>query len=212
MPTDNKIIYQCSKCPKNYKSNATLQKHIAKCSVTNTNKPSPVSTSSSTVSPSSVEQDEPTVHDNVYDVSMKFMEGNKMKVEVHKQDNDDENENENEKSEYNDEDGKQLLKDMLRPKVSHTYQDEIDKLDKLIEVFKNLRVSDDPLKKDNTIEQLKTTITILMTQSQNLIKEMKTMSRKNSYYRNNIMMASFILDKCRVDPPETDDEFDRIFD
>ena len=50
-----------------------------------------------------------------------------------------------------------------------------------------------------------------MSQSQNLIKEMQTMSKRNSYYKNNIMLATFVLDKCRKEIPETDEEFDNMF-
>jgi len=50
-----------------------------------------------------------------------------------------------------------------------------------------------------------------MTQSQNLIKEMKQMSRRNSYFKNNIMLASFVLDKCRKEVPETDEDFENMF-
>lgn len=198
MPTDNKIIYQCSKCSKTYKTNTTLKKHMAKCNVNST----PTSEQKFSLPDSNNEPKE-----NTYDINMTFVDGNKVEVEVHKQ-----NDNFEDDEDSEEEDGKEVLKDILRPKVSHTYQDEIDKLDKLIEVFKTLPISDDPAKKDNTIEQLKTTITILMTQSQNLIKEMQLMSRKNSYYKNNIMLATFILDKCRKEePPETDEEFDNMF-
>jgi predicted ATPase len=63
------------------------------------------------------------------------------------------------------------------------------------------------------VEQLKTTLTILMAQSRRLINEMKLMARRNSFYKNNILMATFILDKCRREqPPETDEEFDAMFD
>ena len=61
------------------------------------------------------------------------------------------------------------------------------------------------------IDQLKNTLAILMTQSQNLIKEMQQMSRRNSYFKNNIILAAFILDKCRKDVPETEEEFDNMF-
>jgi len=171
---------------------------MAKCNVNST----PTSEQKSSLPNSTNEPKE-----NTYDINMTFVDGNKVEVEVHKQNDKFEDDEDSE-----EEDGKEVLKDILRPKVSHTYQDEIDKLDKLIEVFKTLPISDDPAKKDNTIEQLKTTITILMTQSQNLIKEMQLMSRKNSYYKNNIMLATFILDKCRKEePPETDEEFDNMF-
>ena len=31
--TDNKVIHPCSKCSKIYKNNASLQKHMEKCTV-----------------------------------------------------------------------------------------------------------------------------------------------------------------------------------
>ncbi len=199
---DNKIIHQCSKCSKKYKSNTSLQKHQSKCNIV----PTPPPNDQLSSEDSGTDDNQSSVNENTYDINMKFVDGNKVQVEVHKQGEETESVNETE------EEGKQVLKDLLRPKISHTFQDEIDKLDSLIEVFKKLPVSDDPAKKDHTIDQLKATITILMTQSQNLIKEMKQMSRRNSYYRNNIMLATFILDKCRKDPPETDEEFETMFD
>ena len=134
MPTDNKIIHQCSKCSKIYKTKGTLQKHASKCNIDNSTTSSPTSTSQE----NNTEQDIPKVHENTYDINMKFVDGNKVKVEVHKQGEDGGN-NEDE-------------------------------------------------------------------------EEMKLMSRKNSYYKNNIMLATFILDNCRKDPPETDEEFENIFE
>jgi hypothetical protein len=148
------------------------------------------------------------VNENTYDVNMTFVEGNKVKVDIKKQPQQVQVSSD---SDSDEESGEKVLKDILRPKVSNTYQDEIDKLENLINMFKTLPISDDPNKKDHTIEQLKKTVAILMTQSRNLIKEMKQMSRRNSYYRNNIMLAAFILDNCRKDVPETDEEFENMF-
>ena len=130
---------------------------------------------------------------------MTFLEGNKVAVEVKKQ------------SDNEEEDGEQVLKEILKPKVSPSYQQEIDKLQDLIEMFKTLPIPEKPESKDLTINQLKNIIAILMTQSQNLIKEMKQMSRRNSYFKNNIMLASFVLDKCRKEVPETDEDFENMF-
>jgi hypothetical protein len=137
--------------------------------------------------------------ENNYDVNMTFLEGNKVAVEVKKQ------------SDNEEEDGEQVLKEILKPKVSPSYQQEIDKLQDLIEMFKTLPIPEKQESKDLTINQLKNIIAILMTQSQNLIKEMKQMSRRNSYFKNNIMLASFVLDKCRKEVPETDEEFENMF-
>jgi hypothetical protein len=150
------------------------------------------------------------VNENTYDVNMTFVEGNKVKVDIKKQPQPQQVQVSSD-SDSDEESGEKVLKDILRPKVSNTYQDEIDKLENLINMFKTLPISDDPNKKDHTIEQLKKTVAILMTQSRNLIKEMKQMSRRNSYYRNNIMLAAFILDNCRKDVPETDEEFENMF-
>ena len=78
-------------------------------------------------------------------------------------------------------------------------------------MFKTLPIPEKQESKDLTINQLKNIIAILMTQSQNLIKEMKQMSRRNSYFKNNIMLASFVLDKCRKEVPETDEDFENMF-
>jgi hypothetical protein len=232
--TDNKVIHPCSKCSKIYKNIASLQKHMEKCTVeTITATPVPATTSlpkkATTTATTSLpmpttasftqlpKQSTPIavmannsqkVNENTYDVNMTFVEGNKVQVDIKKQPQPVQVSSD---SDSDEESGEKVLKDILRPKVSNTYQDEIDKLENLINMFKTLPISDDPNKKDHTIEQLKKTVAILMTQSRNLIKEMKQMSRRNSYYRNNIMLAAFILDNCRKDVPETDEEFENMF-
>jgi hypothetical protein len=233
--TDNKVIHPCSKCSKIYKNNASLQKHMEKCTVeTITATPVPASASlpKKAASTATTSMPMPTsaatplpkqstpiavtgnnsqkVNENTYDVNMTFVEGNKVKVDIKKQPQHVQASSDSD-SDSDEESGEKVLKDILRPKVSNTYQDEIDKLENLINMFKTLPISDDPNKKDHTIEQLKKTVAILMTQSRNLIKEMKQMSRRNSYYRNNIMLAAFILDNCRKDVPETDEEFENMF-
>jgi|UniRef100_A0A6C0CIY4 hypothetical protein len=180
---ENKIINQCKKCDKKYKSKTSLEKHEKKCKA-NDSKPS-------------ITIEETEKKENNYDVNMTFLEGNKVAVEVTKQDD--------------DEDGEQVLKEILKPKVSPSYQQEIDKLQDLIEMFKTLPIPEKAESKDLTISQLKNIIAILMTQSQNLIKEMKQMSRRNSYFKNNIMLASFVLDKCRREVPESEEEFENMF-
>jgi len=148
---------------------------------------------------SSKESEETSSKENNYDVNMTFLDDNQVKVEVKKQFGDE------------DEDGDEVLKEILKPKISNSYQEEIDKLDDMIKMIKTFPISDDPEKKDQVIDQLKNTLAILMTQSQNLIKEMQQMSRRNSYFKNNIILAAFILDKCRKDVPETEEEFDNMF-
>ena len=234
--TDNKVIHPCSKCSKIYKNNASLQKHMEKCTVeTITATPAPASKPTTSALPKQATAlpkpttattatslpkqatpiavtagHTPKVNENTYDVNMTFVEGNKVQVDIKKQPQQQSVEVSSD-SDSDEESGEKVLKDILRPKVSNTYQDEIDKLENLINMFKTLPISDDPNKKDHTIEQLKKTVAILMTQSRNLIKEMKQMSRRNSYYRNNIMLSAFILDNCRKDVPETDEEFENMF-
>jgi hypothetical protein len=160
---------------------------------------------------------------NNYDINMTFGKGNAVQVDVKKQteqtsrdthisdvDNSDSDSDNDSNSNSNSNDDNEL-KDMLRPKISHSYQDEIDKLENLIDLFKNLYVSDDPSKKDLTISHLKSTIGVLMTQSQNLIKEMKVMAHRNSYYKNNIMLASYLLDRSRQEVPDDEEEFEAMF-
>ena len=237
--TDNKVIHPCSKCSKIYKNNASLQKHMEKCTVETitatpvpaskpttattsalpkqaTALPKPTTATTATSLPKQATpiavtaSHTPKVNENTYDVNMTFVEGNKVQVDIKKQPQQQSVEVSSD-SDSDEESGEKVLKDILRPKVSNTYQDEIDKLENLINMFKTLPISDDPNKKDHTIEQLKKTVAILMTQSRNLIKEMKQMSRRNSYYRNNIMLSAFILDNCRKDVPETDEEFENMF-
>lgn len=181
--TENKIIHQCSKCTKTYKSSKSLKKHEDKCCLEE-----------------KIEENEKTSpKENNYDVNMTFLDDNQVKVEVKKQFSED------------DEDGDEVLKEILKPKISNSYQEEIDKLDDMVKMIKTFPISEDPAKKDQVIDQLKNTLAILMTQSQNLIKEMQQMSRRNSYFKNNIILAAFILDKCRKDVPETEEEFDNMF-
>lgn len=226
--TDNKIIHKCSKCSKTYKGVASLQKHQDKCQVesntvtpTVTNATNKINVRPLVNAPKQsdavpmINPPHPShmVKENNYDINMTFGEGNKVQVEVKKQPamNCDVTSDSGSETESDDETGEKVLKDILRPKVSPTYQAEIDKLENLIGMFKTLPISSDPARKDYTIEQLKATVTILMTQSQSLIKEMKQMSRRNSYYKNNIMLAAFILDRCRMEVPETDEEFENMF-
>ena len=230
--SDNKVIYKCSNCEKIYKGKVPFEKHESSCKSKTTIKPTtvprPVNSNTSinakmspmpTMTMNSMPQVPPTpqkMNENNYDINMTFGEGNQVHVDMKKQSGAKQSGAKqstggDEETDSDEESGEKVLKDLLRPKVSETYQEEIDKLENLIKMFKHLPISDDPTKKDNVIDQLKATITILMTQAQSLIKEMKQMSRRNSYYKNNIMLATFILDKCRMDAPETEEEFENMF-
>ena len=204
--TENKIIHQCSKCSKTYKSRKSLKKHEDKCCVEEEKVTENEQTSSTETSSKETSSKETRSKENNYDVNMTFLDDNQVKVEVKKQLGDDEEEEEEEEK-----DGDEVLKEILKPKISNSYQEEIDKLNDMIKMIKTFPISDDPEKKDQVIDQLKNTLAILMTQSQNLIKEMQQMSRRNSYFKNNIILAGFILDKCRKDVPETEEEFENMF-
>ena len=225
--SNNKVIYKCSKCEKIYKGKAPFEKHEASCKSKTNTVPVTLATPNMTMnSPPPVPPTPQKMNENNYDINMTFGEGNKVHVDMKKQpaakqpaakqpaakqSGAKQSGGGDEETDSDEESGEKVLKDLLRPKVSETYQEEIDKLENLIKMFKHLPISDDPTKKDNVIDQLKATITILMTQAQSLIKEMKQMSRRNSYYKNNIMLATFILDKCRMDAPETEEEFENMF-
>ena len=96
-------------------------------------------------------------NENKYDVNMTIIDDNTIKTEIKKQDEIDE--------------GDKALKDILKPKISESFQEEINKLEDLIKLFKNHPIPDDDKDKDKTISHLKNVISILMQQSQNLIPE-----------------------------------------
>ena len=154
--TDNKVIHPCSKCSKIYKNIASLQKHMEKCTVetvTATPVPAPASlpkqTTASKPTTASLpkqaassattplpKQSTPIavtgsnsqkVNENTYDVNMTFVEGNKVQVDIKKQPQPLQVQVSSD-SDSDEESGEKVLKDILRPKVSNTYQDEIDKL------------------------------------------------------------------------------------
>ncbi len=136
---------------------------------------------------------------NNYDVSMTFLEGQRVKVEMKKQAKDGQ------------EDGEQILKEILKPKISESYQDEIDKLSGLINMVTEFVIPSEEPDKDRMIDQLKNTMMVMMIQARNLIKEMKKMTYRNNYLKNNVMLAAFVLDRCRKDVPETEEEFEELF-
>lgn len=236
---NNIVSHKCPICSKTYKNTASLSKHAVKCaeamsllakkneilsqvhippvgngSVTPTstlnNKATAQSSNNSTVTSkissgnsSSTDQENNNsvsshTSGNNYDISMSFLEGNRIQVEVKKQSDDDD-------------DGEQVLKEILKPQISETYQDEIDKLEDLIKMVKIFAIPNNDNDKDKMIEQLKNTIAVMMIQAKNLIKEMKQMSYRNNYYKNNIMLASYVLDKCRKDVPGSEEEFEQMF-
>ena len=191
---ENKIIHQCSNCSKTYKSKKTLEKHQDNCK-----EKSEISNKKESETTETSENSGKTTENN-YDVNMTFEEDDKVEIEIKK------------KLIEDAEGGEEVLKGIVKPKISNSYQEEIDKLEKMVKMIQKFPVSSDPAKKDQTIAQLKNTINVLLIQSKNLIKEMQTMSRRNSYFKNNIILAAFILDKCRKDVPETEQEFQNMFD
>ena len=159
-----------------------------------------------------------------YDVNMTMNNNNKVKVEVKSQSHnsikteendtdssDDTDVKNKEYDKFEGDDGTEVLKNFLKPKVSPSYQQEIDKLEQLVSMIRRIPISDDIEKRAHVIGQLKDTLTIVLNQSKELINEMKKMSRRNSYLKNNISLAAFLLDKCKQDVPETDEEFDEMY-
>ena len=145
------------------------------------------------------EEDDKQKPANNYDVSMTFLEGQRVKVEMKKQ------------AKEGQEDGEQILKEILKPKISESYQDEIDKLSGLINMVTEFVIPSTEPDKDRMIDQLKNTMMVMMIQARNLIKEMKKMTYRNNYLKNNVMLAAFVLDRCRKDVPESEEEFEELF-
>lgn len=221
---ETKTAHKCLNCEKPYKSLTTLNKHMLKCIANKTttnqekvgtnknkilkNNIQVMDTSdemngtdtSSQSDPQSDEEDSGTEKTgNNYDVSMTFLEGQRVKVEMKKQAKDGQ------------EDGEQILKEILKPKISESYQDEIDKLSGLINMVTEFVIPSEEPDKDRMIDQLKNTMMVMMIQARNLIKEMKKMTYRNNYLKNNVMLAAFVLDRCRKDVPETEEEFEELF-
>lgn len=219
-----KPIHKCLKCEKPYKSLNTLNKHMLSCVANNTTTNQPKvgmnknkilknsiqvtetsddmdnsNTSSLSDSQSDANDSGDETTKNNYDVSMTFLEGQRVKVEMKKQANDGE------------EDGEKILKEILKPKISESYQDEIDKLSGLINMVTEFVIPSTESDKDKMIDQLKNTMMVMMIQARNLIKEMKKMTYRNNYLKNNVMLAAFVLDRCRKDVPETEEEFEELF-
>jgi hypothetical protein len=221
---ETKPTHNCLKCEKPYKSLNTLNKHMLTCvanktkanqlkvgknknkilknsiQVMDTSGGMNVTDTSSHSDPQNDEEDsEKENAENNYDVSMTFLEGQRVKVEMKKQ------------AKEGEEDGEQILKEILKPKISESYQDEIDKLSGLINMVTEFVIPSTEPDKDRMIDQLKNTMMVMMIQARNLIKEMKKMTYRNNYLKNNVMLAAFVLDRCRKDVPETEEEFEELF-
>ena len=207
---NNIVSHKCPICSRTYKNTASLSKHAVKCAEAmsllakkNEILPQvhipPVGNVQGTTDQENNYSGSTHAPGNNYDISMSFLEGNRIQVEVKKQSVDGE------------EDGEQVLREILKPKISESYQDEIDKLEDLIKMVKVFAIPSDDNDKDRMIDQLKNTIAVMMIQAKNLINEMKQMSFRNNYYKNNIMLASYVLDKCRKDVPGSEEEFEQMF-
>ena len=207
---NNIVSHKCPICSRTYKNTASLSKHAVKCAEAmsllakkNEILPQvhipPVGNVQGTTDQENNNSGSTHAPGNNYDISMSFLEGNRIQVEVKKQSVD------------GVEDGEQVLREILKPKISESYQDEIDKLEDLIKMVKVFAIPSDDNDKDRMIDQLKNTIAVMMIQAKNLINEMKQMSFRNNYYKNNIMLASYVLDKCRKDVPGSEEEFEQMF-
>ena len=224
---ETKTTNKCLICEKQYKSLNTLNKHMLTCVATKTpvnqTKSKPHKPIKNKILKNSIQLTEPNISDvdsnnesdnenenendtsdkptpgNNYDVSMTFLEGQRVKVEMKKQAKDGQ------------EDGEQILKEILKPKISESYQDEIDKLSGLINMVTEFVIPSTEPDKERMIEQLKNTMMVMLIQARNLIKEMKKMTYRNKYLKNNVMLAAFVLDRCRKDVPESEEEFEELF-
>ena len=175
---ENHVLHICNKCHKKYKNKKSLDKHEPTCKA---GEKSPTQKKAQNIT---------DVGNETYDINMTFTDENTVKVAVKKQD-----------EEITDEEGEKALKEILKPRVSPTYRQEIEKLAGLLQVVENIPIPDHDVDKDATIKRLKDTIRIILEQSRNLIKEMEKMGRKNSYLKNNIMLSTYLLDKCRGEVP-----------
>ena len=223
---ETKPTHKCLNCEKPYKSLNTLNKHMLTCVANKINatkvktpdqaKPTvqakthnPIKNKilKNSIQVNDAQSDEDSQSDeddkqkpgNNYDVSMTFLEGQRVKVEMKKQ------------AKEGQEDGEQILKEILKPKISESYQDEIDKLSGLINMVTEFVIPSTEPDKDRMIDQLKNTMMVMMIQARNLIKEMKKMTYRNNYLKNNVMLAAFVLDRCRKDVPESEEEFEELF-
>jgi len=222
---ETKPVHKCLNCQKPYKSLNALNKHMLLCIANKTKarqakvamnknkilknsiqvaETNESDTSSQSDSHSESDEDDNDKDDkektgNNYDVSMTFLEGQRVKVEMKKQ------------AKEGEPDGEQILKEILKPKISESYQDEIDKLSGLITMVTEFVIPSTEPDKDRMIDQLKNTMMVMLIQARNLIKEMKKMTYRNNYLKNNVMLAAFVLDRCRKDVPETEEEFEELF-
>ena len=142
--SDNKVIYKCSKCAKIYKGKAPFEKHEASCKSKTTIKPATVPTTvprpvnaKMSPTPTMTMNSRPPVpptpqkmNENNYDINMTFGEGNKVHVDMKKQPASKQSASKqsasagggDEETDSDEESGEKVLKDLLRPKVSETYQ------------------------------------------------------------------------------------------
>lgn len=187
---------RCKYCGKKYVKKKSLEKHEEKCCKVikmEINEPTIVEPVVFEDLVSGDENGEENLMNNNYDINLTLTEDNKLKVESG---NDDE------------ENGEEALKNLLKPKVSTSYKEEIEKLEELINYVSSIVPPEDEDDKDRLIKTLRNTIQVTLDQSKNLIKEMEQMAKKNSYLKNNIMLAAYLLDKCKKDVPE-DIEFEK---
>lgn len=187
----------CKYCAKKYVKKKSLEKHEEKCyNMINMEIKDESLVNNNVVLDDLVsgdENEEENIMNNNYDINLTLTEDNKIKVESG---NDDE------------ENGEEALKNLLKPKVSTSYKEEIEKLEELINYVSSIVPPEDEDDKDRLIKTLRNTIQVTLDQSKNLIKEMEQMAKKNSYLKNNIMLAAYLLDKCKKDVPE-DIEFEK---
>ena len=175
--------YSCSTCNKQFNNMLLFNKHTQECNEHE------LSSNGSESENENENETETENKDKTYDINMRFTEDKQVQIQVENKDLLNDN----------------VVDDILNPKISSSYREEIDKLNDLLNYVKNIPIPNNDEDKDITIKSLKDTITALMEQSKCLIEEMEKMCQKNSYLKNNVMLAAFVLDKCRKEIPEYDD-------
>ena len=214
----SKMIHACTNCNKTYKNRGTFEKHIQKCSpspmMNNTDIPMNCEDINSDSDSDSDSDDNITNGkgnvEKSYNINMYF---NKKDVDVEVTDVDTNEVVEKsthalkkpldkpkpsieEKNEDTIDD--ETLDEMLRPRVSESYQREINNLKSLIKHMGELNIPIDENDQVTTIAMLRSTNEMLLKQSLKLMEEMEQIAMKNSFLKNNAMMAAFFLEKCKT--------------
>ena len=220
----SKMIHACTNCNKTYKNRGTFEKHIQKCSpspmMNNTDMPMNCEDINSDSDSDSDSDDNITNGkgnvEKSYNINMYF---NKKDVDVEVTDVDTNEVVEKsthalkkpldkpkpsieEKNEDTIDD--ETLDEMLRPRVSESYQREINNLKSLIKHMGELNIPIDENDQVTTIAMLRSTNEMLLKQSLKLMEEMEQIAMKNSFLKNNEQFFETVKeyeekDRCKAE-------------